>query len=352
MRFLLFPLAFLYGLITALRNQLYDFGLFKSYKSTLKTIGIGNLQVGGSGKTPTTAWIYTLLKDQENIAILSRGYGRQTKGLIEADNKATPGQIGDEPMWYKTHLKEARIVVSEKREAGLKLLEKTNSTMVLLDDAFQHRAVSLDIQILLTEYRKPFYKDFLLPVGRLRESRQGAGRADIVVVTKCPNNIGEAQMADIRTRIQSHTSAMVFFTGMTYGLPYDILNGAPLQVPQSGQVLAVSGLANPSDFIEQCKQYGQVEAISFPDHYKYKPADIEKLNSKLIGNNKVICTEKDAVKLLDSELKHLLKPGKYYALPVQPKLLKFNENDFKHVLLETIKQTQKHKAFKLNVKKD
>ncbi len=350
MRFILYPFAFLFGVVVSFRNYLYDVGILKSYKSTLKSIGIGNLQVGGSGKTPMTAYLYQLLKDTETIAILSRGYGRVTKGLIEADDQSTPSTIGDEPMWYHKNLKEAKVVVSEKRLAGLKLLEKTDVTLVLMDDVFQHRAVEPDIQILLTEYRKPYYKDYLMPVGRLRESRHYADRADFVVVTKCPQNLSKEERKSIAERIKAVPNELVMFTGLEYGTPYVLKGKINFEDSRHVKVIALSGLADPTDFIHQCRQFGEVQAVSFPDHYKFTRKDIEKVNALLSQNAVVICTEKDAVKLQDSSLSDLIINDKYFALPVKPKLLNFKDEELLSLLKDTLKMTQEIKRRSVNKK--
>ncbi len=180
-KYLLMPFGWLYGSIASLRNRLYDRKVFESYESALKTIVIGNLQVGGSGKTPHTALLYNFLKGQYKIGILSRGYGRKTRGLQVADDTSDAGQIGDEPLWYHKTLTGAKVVVAESRKAGLQYLEQQGLNLVLLDDAYQHRAVTCTINLLLTDYHLPYYNDHVMPYGRLREWKTGdkrAGRED------------------------------------------------------------------------------------------------------------------------------------------------------------------------------
>lgn len=331
MRLLLLPFAWLYGLIVLVRNLLYDLSVFKSYQSRLKTICIGNLQVGGSGKTPMTAYLYELFKDSEKIAVLSRGYGRKTKGLIQADASSVAETIGDEPLWYYKNLKTAKVVVSEKRALGLQFLESTDTTLVLLDDAMQHRAVKCNLNILLTEYRKPFYKDHLMPVGRLREMTSGAERAQVVVVTKCPGNIREEEMNVMRRRLKKIGNELVFFSTLSYGRPYALKGTA--QIGQSpAKVFALCGLANPADFLEQCRQYAQVVPCVFRDHYNYRRQDIEKINALLGPEDIVICTEKDAVKLMDAALSDLVMEDRYFAWPVAPEILGYGKQEFKQII--------------------
>ncbi|MCC6818791.1 MAG: tetraacyldisaccharide 4'-kinase, partial [Bacteroidia bacterium] len=334
MRFLLFPLAWLYSAIVYFRNLMYDIGIFKSYKSKLQTICIGNLQVGGSGKTPMTAYLYRLFAEKENIAILSRGYGRKTKGLILADALSTADTIGDEPFWYFENLKHAQVLVSEKRAVGLQFLENTNCTFVLLDDSFQHRAIKADLNIVLTEYRLPYYQDYMMPVGRLRESKLGIKRAQMVIVTKCPANLSPQEMETIKMKLALNGNVLVYFSTLKYGEPYGILN-ASLKINNTNRkVIAMSGLANPDDFIKQCGQYGTVTPVNFNDHHSYTSQDIEKVNAMLDEHTIVICTEKDAVKLKSKTLMHLLKEAQYFALPVAPKFLNIEDDEMRNTCMK------------------
>src|SRR5690606_27488088 len=173
LKILLLPFALIYQVLTDLRNLLYDKGVLKSEKFKIKSICIGNLQVGGSGKTPMTAWLFQYLNPKVKTSILSRGYGRKTKGLIAASPQSNASEIGDEPYWYYSELQVENVVVSEKRSLGLQYLQDKNLDLVLLDDAFQHRSVACNLHIMLSDFSSPFFKDLLLPAGRLRESRKG-----------------------------------------------------------------------------------------------------------------------------------------------------------------------------------
>lgn len=338
MKLLLFPFALLYGIIVSFRNMLYD-NFLKPYKSSLLTIGVGNLQVGGSGKTPMTALLFDILKDREKIAILSRGYGRSTRGLIVADENSTASTIGDEPLWYYKNLKDAMVVVAESRKEGLKFLEKTDRTLVLLDDAFQHRAVKLDLNFVLSEYRKPYFKDSMMPMGRLREPRSGAKRADVLVITKCPVNLDMAERDVIKQKSHEFQKELVWFSTLKYDKPY-VLNGQLELVPgRFKHVIALSGLAYSGDFNKECARYGEVIPMEFKDHHKYSRAELEKINSKLDDDTVIICTEKDAIKLKNEDLKDCLIHDKYFALPVQPEFL--NGLDIKINVLEMIRVVRK-----------
>jgi tetraacyldisaccharide 4'-kinase len=334
-KFLLFPLALLFNAITKVRNYCYDHQFFKSYKSTLKTIGIGNLQVGGSGKTPFTAWIFNEFNGDYKIGILSRGYGRKTKGLIHANQTSSAQTIGDEPFWYLQHLPEVELVVAEKRKLGLQHYEKSKVQLVLLDDAFQHRAVQLDVQIVLTEYGNLYFNDTLLPIGRLRESINGIYRADIIVVTKCPQTMGLDEKQQLIRKINPSKHQSVFFTCIQYQRIRSIKGSASLSELNVQKVIALSSIANPKLFINELKsQYSVVEAKSFPDHFYYSVKEIAMLIDSLDAQTIVITTEKDESKLLNETLKNLLPENKFWVLPLQTEIM-FDE---KEMLLEAIKK--------------
>ncbi len=334
-KFLLFPLALLFNAITKVRNYCYDHQFFKTYQSTLKTVGIGNLQVGGSGKTPFTAWLFNEFKSDYKIGILSRGYGRKTKGLIHANQTSSAQTIGDEPFWYLQHLPEVEVVVAEKRKLGLQYYEKSKVELVLLDDAFQHRAVQLDVQIVLTEYGNLYFNDTLLPVGRLRESINGINRANIIVVTKCPPTMGLDEKQQLIQKINSSKHQSVFFTCIQYQTIRSIKGSANLSELNVQKVIALSSIANPQLFINELKsQFSQVEAKSFPDHFNYSVKEIAMLIDSLDAQTIVITTEKDESKLLNATLLNLLPENKFWVLPLKTEIM-FGE---KERLLETIKQ--------------
>jgi tetraacyldisaccharide 4'-kinase len=333
-KFLLFPLAFLFNAITKVRNFCYDNQYFKSYKSTLKTIGIGNLQVGGSGKTPFTAWLYNEFKEDYKTGILSRGYGRKTKGLIHANVTSSAQTIGDEPFWYLQHLHEVEVVVAEKRKLGLQYYENSKVKLVLLDDAFQHRSVQLDVQIVLTEYGNLYFNDTLLPVGRLRESIKGINRADIIVVTKCPQTMGKDEKQYLIQMINPSKHQSVFFTCIQYQTIRSIKGSVSLSELNVQKVIALSSIANPKLFINELKlQFMEVEAKSFPDHFNYSIKEITMLVDSIDAQTIVITTEKDESKLLHEKLLNLLPENKFWVLPLKNEIM-FGE---KELLLNTIK---------------
>lgn len=315
----------LYGTIASLRNRLYDRGIFTSYKSRLKTIVIGNLRAGGSGKTPHTAFLFNLLKERYRIGILSRGYGRKTRGLIAADDLSDANSIGDEPYWYQRTLKGATVVVAEKRKEGLEYLERQDVDVVLLDDAYQHRAVTCTVNILLTEYGTPYFKDHVLPVGRLREWKTGDKRAHIIIVTKCPPHLNLEKKIGMIQDINPYDNQLIFFTTMRTLKPYPIKGELGFERITPDKIIAMSGIANPESFIDGCSVFGRpVEPLSFTDHHHYGSKDIQKMRTLMSDRSIVLVTEKDAVKLIRPDLLKEIPENKVFVVPVVPEFL-FNE---------------------------
>jgi len=295
----LLPLSWIYGAITDVRNFLFDNGILHSEEVPQKVIVVGNLTVGGTGKTPVIEYLTRLLSKKVPTAILSRGYGRETKGFVEADSNATAATIGDEPFqFYMKFSQEALIVVSEKRVHGaLKVHEKhPEIKLLLLDDAFQHRAIQRDINILLNDYNRPFYEDYPFPAGRLRERRCGARRADAVIVTKCPAELNVSEKENIIENIRRYTRAgvPVFFATTRYGVPLSY-EGLPVALKN---VKMAAGIANPSPFAAYLTtRFSVTDQKVFPDHHNYTPSDVEDLIKNLKNDTFVVTTEKDMVKL-------------------------------------------------------
>lgn len=337
MKFLLLPFSLLYGLIIWLRNKCYDVNIFKSYHSKLKTIVIGNLQVGGSGKTPMTAYLYWMLSSKYNTAVLSRGYGRKTKGLLVADTQSNAETIGDEPLWYHQTLPGAQVVVSESREKGLKYLENTDAELVLLDDAFQHRAVTCGLQILLSDYKKPYFKDFPMPYGRLREFSSGAKRADIIIISKCPENMGLQEKVDFIKAIKANGKQDLFFSTLQIGNPRKLKGNLSIDKRPFKKIIALSAIANPDSFTEICQRISKnCETISFKDHHHYSEDDMKQILTKLDDDTIVFTTEKDAVKLSAASIHNLIPLNQFYILPVQVQFLFDDESRFDNLIKQKL----------------
>lgn len=345
--FILWPLGLLYRWITGFRNHLYDIQYKKSIAFTPFIIDVGNLSVGGTGKSPMIEYLAHWLHKQYPLAILSRGYLRQTRGFRLASAEDTAATLGDEPFqFYRkfSHLSKVKVAVGEERVAAVPeiLFHHPETQLILLDDAFQHRAIAADFHILLTAYQKPFYQDHILPVGRLREARKEASRADMVVVTKCPDELSENKQQEMRHKIHRYTSdtVPVFFSGIRYDTPAAVFKTGK---PFTDTVILFSGLADPSVFDAYARnRYKVVDHISFGDHHRYDSNDVHQIKQMLESSEKgtsLLTTEKDMVKLIDAEMAVQWQDLPLFYLPIQTYLL-HDEDIFKDVILRQIQQYQ------------
>jgi tetraacyldisaccharide 4'-kinase len=335
---LLLPLSWIYAFITSIRNWLYDQGLYKSYQASVPVINIGNLTVGGTGKTPHAEYLIRFLTvnfPDKKIAVLSRGYGRKTKGFILAHEKTVAGDIGDEPMqFYRKFGKNIIVAVCEKRPMGIQkildLFPETN--IILLDDAYQHRPVKPSFNILLTDSNRLFYKDFPFPAGLLRESRQGAKRADCVIITKTNTSLSDNFTEKIVKKIKKYTNpeTPVFFTGIKYGNPVSFAGNEAI-AGNGKKVVLVSGIAKAQPFEKYISEnFVLANHLVYPDHHSYTIQDIEKI-SQTFRNEKadiVLTTEKDFVKLKELTLPVDIP---FYYLPIEI-IFQKNEEDFRELI--------------------
>lgn len=337
-RILLLPFSWLYYLITQVRNVLYDRGIKPSVEFEVPVICVGNLAVGGTGKTPMIEHLIRLLKDDFNIATLSRGYGRTTKGFRIAGANDSAATLGDEPFqFYQKFEHSITVAVGEERALAIPtiLQEKENTNVVLLDDGFQHRRVRPGFSILLSDYNKPFYNDLLLPAGRLRESRWGAERADVVVITKCPAALPEDEMISIERCVRSYVSIPIFFTTIRYAnpIPFHNASAAP-----SKEVVLITGIANSKpleDYI--AGNYTLADHMKFRDHHQYSKADVQALATKARDNPSFsfITTEKDSVKLRAPEFNNILTDVPLFVLPIEIDFIKGGK-DFDEMILNAV----------------
>lgn len=318
LRKILFPLAFLYWLITFIRNWLYDIGVFKSHSFDVPIIAVGNLSVGGTGKTPQIEYLIRLLSNNYNVAVLSRGYKRSTKGFVLADENATASIIGDEPFQFYSKFPSIQVAVDASRKKGIeKLLQLQNKPeVILLDDAFQHRKVKAGLYILLTAYDDLFCDDFILPFGNLRESAFGKKRADMIIVTKCPHDLSELAQQKIKEKLQ--VKQPVYFTKIAYDdFVFGINSKCLVSEIQQESCVLVAGIAKPKLFFDFLKNESN-EMMAFPDHYHFSKQDCEQILAKAKGR-KIITTEKDFVRL-----NGLLPNSQLYYLPIKAVFLNTN----------------------------
>ncbi len=307
-RILLWPFGILYGFAVWMRNKLFDFQILKSQKGALPAIVIGNLAVGGTGKTPHTDYLVKKLRSAHKIAILSRGYGRKTEGYIEATPSSKASEIGDEPLLLFRRNTGIPLAVCEDRLEGISQLKSSlpDCELVILDDAFQHRRLDGDIRILLTDYANPWWKDGFLPAGKLRDSPKQYQRAHIIIVTKCPPNIPDNEITNILYSIRPLKNQEVFFTHIIYGQPIHF-QGPEIPFAEIKSWIGIAGIAKPKPFFQYIeKEYPIKSTSGFPDHHIFSQFEVEKLASECgtFGNRTSgwLTTEKDAMRLKEMNL--------------------------------------------------
>lgn len=340
----LYPFAVLYEGVTRYRNKMFDLGKLESTSFKIPTVVVGNLNVGGSGKTPMVEFLIEMLSPQIKLTTLSRGYGRKTKGFLMANGVVGPDQIGDEPYQIYTKFSDqVSVAVGEKRALAIpKIIDlKPKTELILLDDAFQHRYVKADLYILLTTYQKPFFRDRIMPLGTLRENAKGVERADVIVVTKCPKSISEKEKEEYLKEIRNFSSSPVIFAGIQYGEPIPIFQ---LNTRLSQKVILLSGIADNSLFVSEAQDRFQVlETITFPDHHLYKTSDVAMLRRlfEKYRDCMILTTEKDAVKLKNEAFHEYLAEIPIFALPIK---INMSLKD-KEFLFESITKVVKDKAY-------
>jgi len=332
---LLTPFAWLYGIIVRCRNLFYDLGWKKSYSFDQAVIGVGNLSVGGSGKTPMIEYLVKLLWGHYSVAVLSRGYGRITHGFLLAEMHDDATTLGDEPFQlYRKFGTQVTVVVCESRVEGIaKLLKaKPDVQVILLDDAFQHRAVRPLLSILLTDCSKPLFKDHLLPRGRLREPRAGSKRADALVVTKC-NSITSTIEFEFSESLQPYAGKKpIFFSGIRYGAPVSILGNREI----TKDIILVTGIANSKtieDYVSS--MFRVISHFRFNDHHHYSADDVAAIQNRISPATTVLTTEKDMVKLISPALGKAFQKNLWFYLPIETYFLKSGA-EFDELITEKI----------------
>lgn len=337
LRKILFPFAVLYGFITGIRNFLYDKGFLKSYSFDLPVIAVGNLSVGGTGKTPQIEYLIRLLSSQYKVATLSRGYKRQSEGFVLANENSDALQLGDEPFQFYQKFKNIQVAVDANRKNGIKQLlsGSIKPDVILLDDAFQHRKVKAGFYIMLTSYGDLFCDDFMLPTGNLRESRSGAKRASVIIVTKCPSNLSLEAQNTIKKELNLSPNQSLFFTFIEYDeVVYSEDSTINIDTIKSTNKLLLAGIAKPEPFFNYLKQEND-ECLTFPDHHHFSESELLEIKEK--ANGKIILTtEKDYVRLKDSILSEQL-----YFLPIKSTFLS-NATNFNKDILDYVGQSTRN----------
>lgn len=340
-RFLLLPFALLYGLIIGIRNFLYDKDYLKSAQFNFPLICVGNLSVGGTGKSPMTEYLIRLLHPQFRVAALSRGYKRKTKGYVLAGETTTALEIGDEPMQFHLKFPDLAVAVGEERIVAIPQLlhDRPDLQAIILDDAFQHREVRAGMNMLLTAYADLYTKDFFLPTGDLRDQRSSAKRADIIIVTKCPATLTENEKAGLIEELDPEKGQQVFFTTIEYGEPYHILSGEKRIFTGNEEVLLVSGIANPAQLKKYIAHKAETyEQMNYSDHHIFRIDDLKDIHKKfeaMDATEKImLTTEKDAVRLI--KFRDELQQMPFYVLPIQHSFLFGDASKFNDTIIDFI----------------
>lgn len=330
---LLKPLSVLYRIGIGLRNKLFDLGIYHSTKSDITTISVGNITVGGTGKTPHAEYILSLVSSKVNSAYLSRGYKRTTRGFRLANENSNASTIGDEAYQIKRKFPNITVAVDAKRHNALKKLSSSKNPpkLVVLDDAYQHRVLHPDLNILLIDYNRLTYQDEMLPLGELREPSSNTDRADIIIFTKCPNTLMPVDMLSTRTQIRPFPYQTLYYTTLTYSDPKGLFTNKKLDLCGK-EIILVTGIAQPQHLHKHLEKYASlITALKYPDHHKFTTHDIkeiehdfEKLNA---SNRAIITTEKDAARLISMNIPESIK-NEIYTIGIEIEFLFNTKKDF------------------------
>jgi len=343
-RILLFPFSLVYALIVTIRNWAFDKKILTSASFSLPIICVGNLAVGGTGKSPMVEWLLRLLKDRYPVAVLSRGYKRKTRGYALANDTTTALDIGDEPMQFHSKFPEVTIAVGEERIVAIPQLlhDRPETRAIILDDAFQHRTVRAGLNVLLTDYSNLFTRDWWLPSGDLRDAPSSYRRAEIIIVTKCPPELSEDERLAIALEIGPRADQQLFFSSIRYGEPYHIthLEEATL-IDETVEVLLVTGIANPTPLKQWLDQHSRTYyEIAYGDHHIFTIDDLQSITKRFETINAekkiILTTEKDAVRLI--KFRQELEGMPFYVLPIAPGFLFDGEPRFTELILTFINQ--------------
>jgi tetraacyldisaccharide 4'-kinase len=340
-RILLFPFSLVYALVVCIRNWCFDKRIFHSTSFNLPIICVGNLAVGGTGKSPMVELLIRMLKDRYTIAVLSRGYKRKTRGYALADSSTSALDIGDEPMQFHRKFPDVVIAVGEERIVAIPQLlhDRPDTQAILLDDAFQHRAVRAGLNILLTDHSNLFTRDWWLPSGDLRDAPSSYRRADVIIVTKCPEDLSEDERRSIAIEIDPIAHQQIFFSSIRYGMPYHIIRQTTTVIDGDVEVLLVSGIANPAPLKLWLDRHSKTYyEMAYGDHHIFSIDDLKAVVRRFDGiqaeKKIIVTTEKDAVRLV--KFKQELGDCPIYVLPITSQFLFGDDDRFKAIIFKFI----------------
>lgn len=344
MRKLLLPFSLIYAAITLLRNLLYDKGFLRQASFNAPVICVGNITVGGTGKTPCIEYIAGELSRDHIPGLVSRGYRRKTKGVVIAKPSSDAFEIGDEPFQISQRFPSMPIVVGEKRvEAIASLLSSSKADVVLMDDGFQHRAVKAGMYIMMMDFNRPIWRDFTFPAGNMREPASGRKRANIIIVSKCPEDISPETRAEYIRKLNPSENQHVFFTRIKYGALQPFAN-QPMHWNDGINIIAVSGIANTAPFIGHLKTMAaQVDELSFGDHHNFSNDDLLMIENKFAAmphNSSVVTTQKDAARLKSMDLKDFTFISKLFILPIEMEFLFNDKTKFDQLINHYVAKNQ------------
>lgn len=331
---LLFPLTMWYAVGVWFRNLLFDLGIKRQVAPNVTTIGVGNICAGGAGKTPHVEYLLRLLSDQYPTALLSRGYHRKSHGFVLDDGGHNASRLGDEPAMVAAKFPNVQVAVCEKRVAGVeKLMQQSQPPKaVVLDDVYQHRYIKPTINILLTEYSKPYYNDYILPFGNLREGRRARYRANIVIVTKSPQSLNPIDKHNIVNRLKLKPFQKVFFSYIHYCDPLPLMGTAPLPLQTVEAVLLVTGIADPEPMRQYVSGFCEVNMLRFTDHHRFTSADIRRIRRAFVqigsARKLILTTEKDAARLRELADREVMSGLPIYYLPIEVRIHQNNDMSF------------------------
>ena len=351
----LLPFSWLYGLAVIIRNELFELNILKTRRFDIPVISVGNITVGGAGKTPHVEYLIRLLKDKMKVAVLSRGYKRKSRGYVLAGNNTPMREIGDEPYQMKIKFPDIRVAVDKKRCEGIDRLttdEETKDTdVILLDDAFQHRYVQPGINILLVDYHRLIIYDKLLPAGRLREPLSGKHRADIVIITKCPDTLNPIDYRVLSKAMELYPFQQLYFTKLEY-CPLEPIFHKGLSIPlteiRGKNVLLLTGIASPRQLETDINAYtgnNALTMLSFPDHHSFTQKDIRRINEAFAGMEAprmIITTEKDQARLMGIETLSDDVKDNIYALPIKVRFMLDKEETFNKKIISYVRKNSRN----------
>ena len=348
----LLPFSWIYGSIVRFRNWLFDIGLKKSKSFSIPIISVGNITVGGSGKTPHVEYLIRLLHDKAKIAVLSRGYKRKSHGYVLANESTAMPEIGDEPFQMHKKFSDIYVAVDAKRARGIENLQNDEASkdvdVVLLDDAFQHRYVKPGINILLVDYHRLIIYDKMLPAGRLREPLSGKNRADIVIITKCPKDLKPMEFRVLTKAMDLYPFQKLYFTSIDYDTPKGVFEEKQIELDklQDYHVLLLTGIASPKQMEHDLKPMTKdITNLSFGDHHSFKGKDIDRINDTFESMPEpriIITTEKDAVRLRETEGLYEKVKSNMYELPIKVSFMLDQQDNFNEKIISYVRKNSRN----------